>query len=266
MTTTTLDKLEIDHDLYMKRFGTIGTLAGAAIGTALLPFVPRSEATFTVIVPFTTTYVGLALGFLTAGVRKRLIEYRNKESDLKAPRTLDDSQNSTVHAVFRKYNDATGAFAALTAGGITPKQFIVYGKDSDDLRGATAALHTKRLDKKIITFAAHGFVMGIVWGYLGCPKLAATLPSIIISALMAGFCGALLGGLAGAQIAGMLQIDNGPVTDATMREAYVDDGVIAVSIRVRDEAEREFVSALLGANRVGYVPEPVPELVLQVAV
>jgi hypothetical protein len=222
---------------------------------------------YTVILPFSTTYIGLALGFFSAGVRRKLIEHRKLNKDLVAPRNLDANSKTRVHAVFENYADVAQTIDSLTARGITPKQFTIFGKDSDELRRATAALHAKRLDKVILLFAAIGLTVGAVWGYIGCPKLATTLPSVIMSALMAGFCGTLLGGLAGAQIAAVLQIDNGPATDATMREASVDAAEVALSISLRDEAQRQAVVEALGEHRVGFVRESKPdELVLQVAV
>jgi hypothetical protein len=64
------------HELaYKKRgvpFGLAGTVLGCIIGFVLVPHVPERQMMYPVILPMTTTYLGLALGLFSAMVLRRL--------------------------------------------------------------------------------------------------------------------------------------------------------------------------------------------------
>lgn len=234
---------ERNHHNAMIRFGLIGTAVGCALGTWLTPHIPRSESMYTVILPITTTYIGLALGFFFAGVRKALLREGSKVETL--------GGENVVNALFTDFEEAKCALAELRRAGVSAKQVLVVGEDCDEFRAATTPLHHRKIDRFVMGLGAIGAVIGAYWGVIGCPELAPSLASVVMSGVMGSFCGSVLGLLTGAFIGGILQLDNGPSTDATVVEGSIAGGVITIAVTPQDDLQRQQVVAILRAAARG---------------
>lgn len=234
---------EKNHHEAMIRFGLVGTAVGCALGTWLTPHIPRSEAMYTVILPITTTYIGLALGFFFAGVRKAVLREGSKVETF--------AGEDVVNALFTDFEEARRALSELRRADVLSKQVLVVGEDSDEFRAATSPLHHRKVDRFVMVLGAIGAVIGAYWGVIGCPQLAPSLPSVVMSGVMGSFCGAVLGLLTGAFIGGILNLDNGPSTDATVVEGSIAGGVIAVAVTPQNDLQRQQVVAILRAAARG---------------
>lgn len=232
-----LDAGASNHHRAMIQFGLAGTALGCILGTIAVPQIPRSEAMYTVILPLSTTYIGLALGFFVAGVRKRFKREGFVDSSL--------GGDGLVTKVIADFDGASAVLAALREAGVKARQIEIVGEDSDEFRDATSPLHRHGFDKLVLTLGGLGAAVGAYWGVIGCPDLGASIPSVVMSGIMASFCGSILGLLTGSFIGGILHLDNGPATDATIVEGSITDGVMAVSVRPDNEVQAAAIVRIL---------------------
>ncbi|HEY9793143.1 MAG TPA: hypothetical protein V6D22_22265, partial [Candidatus Obscuribacterales bacterium] len=172
---------ELNHHRYMISFGLTGALLGCTLGIVLLPHVAHRDISFPGILPIATTYIGLALGFFLAGVRKAIL----RESS--TPKTINDGKR--VHRVFADYKEAEQALIALAGIGARAEQLIVVGLDCDELRNAIAPICTVRFNKLILVLGAVGTVVGALGGLLACPTAAPSSVAQFVAHSMAGLCG-----------------------------------------------------------------------------
>jgi hypothetical protein len=154
-------------------------------------------------------------------------------------------RKQTIHAVFTEEENAAPVLAALCSAGVQANGITVSGQDSDVFRQSTAVLHSYKFDYLLLWMGFVGTITGAAAGYFGMPAVTGSVQQISLATTCAMVSAAVLGAYAGIWMAGILNLDRFPASDAHFAFGTVRGGNIAISVSVTDSFELERVNRIL---------------------